>query len=187
MPCRYRLACVFALSLGLGVALLGCSLSASPQLLSDSPSPAVAQIPVVQEDLAQVLPISADAEIAGQVIQLEVAHTPEQQAQGLMYRPPLPDDRGMLFPFQPPRRVQFWMYNTPSPLDMVFLLDGEVKAIIADVPPCTAQPCPTYGPQVPVNQVIELRAGRAAELGLQVGDRITIRDRQPVNSPVPQP
>jgi uncharacterized membrane protein (UPF0127 family) len=133
--------------------------------------------PEPQAGQAQVLPISAEADINGQIIQLEVAETPEQQAKGLMYRPPLPDDRGMLFPFNPPRFARFWMRNTPSPLDMVFLRNGEVRAIVNNAPPCEADPCPTYGLDTPtqIDQVIELRAGRAAELGLAVGDRVQIR------------
>jgi hypothetical protein len=67
------------------------------------------------------------------------------------------------------------MKNTKIPLDMVFLKDGEVKAIEADVPPCTADPCPSYGPETPIDQVIELRGGRAAELGLKVGDRVSVK------------
>jgi hypothetical protein len=94
---------------------------------------------------------------------------------GLMYRTTLADDRGMLFPFEPPQPVSFWMKNVRIPLDMIFLRDGEVKAIAASVPPCTAEPCPTYGPPTAVNQVIELRGGRAAELGLKVGDRVKIK------------
>lgn len=133
--------------------------------------------PAPEPSMSQNLPISASAEIDGEVIQLEVAQTPQEQAKGLMYRSPLPDDRGMLFPFNPPRPVQFWMKNTPSPLDMVFLRDGEVQAIVAAAPPCQADPCPTYGPEtpVPIDQVLELRSGRAAELGLTVGDRINIQ------------
>ncbi len=122
-----------------------------------------------------MLPITAQAQMAGQTIQLEVAQTAEQQQMGLMYRPPLPDDRGMLFAFNPPRQVRFWMENTPSPLDMVFLYQGEVKDIAANVPSCTRKPCPTYGPWTEIDQVIELRSGRAAELGLKVGDRVTIQ------------
>jgi uncharacterized membrane protein (UPF0127 family) len=168
------------LSLGLSFWLMGCTVAQNPvdstrPMPSPSATPATVPAPTIQEDLAQVLPITAEAEIAGQMIQLEVARTPEQQARGLMYRPALPDDRGMLFPFEPPRSVRFWMENTPEPLDMVFLLNGEVKAIAANVPPCTTRPCPTYGPGTRVNQVIELRAGRAAELGLKAGDQITIR------------
>lgn len=123
----------------------------------------------------QQLPISAKAEMGGQEIFLEVAETREQQALGLMYRPALPADRGMLFPFSPPRPVNFWMMNVPVPLDMVFVYQGKIQAIADSAPPCTAEPCPTYGPgrQI-VDYVIELRAGRAAELGLSEGDTVTI-------------
>lgn len=177
------------LSMGLGFWLMGCTVAQSPDSTRPLPTPNPAQstvpAPTIQEDLAQVLPITAEAEIAGQAIQLEVARTPEQQAQGLMYRPALPDDRGMLFLFNSPRPVRFWMENTPEPLDMVFLLNGEVKAIAANVPPCTTRPCPTYGAGTSVNQVIELRSGRAAELGLKTGDQITVRFFDPETQPSP--
>lgn len=133
----------------------------------------------------QMLPISAQAKVASYVIDLEVAQTPEQQAVGLMFRPPLPDDRGMLFPFEPPRIVSFWMKNVPVPLDMVFLRNGKVQAIALNVPPCQTEPCPTYGPDVSVDAVIEMRAGRAAELSLKVGDRITIQPIKPSSVPKP--
>lgn len=189
------------LAVGLAVLIGGCvpftvfpsseSASSDPVLESTSPQPSQSAdsvpsdrtqsegspSPAAESEPGQQLPISAEAEIGGQVIQLEVARTPQEQAKGLMHRPPLPDDRGMLFPFDPPRPVQFWMKNTPSPLDMVFLENGEVQGIVAAVPPCEADPCPTYGPEtpVPIDQVLELRSGRAAELGLQVGDRVNIQ------------
>ncbi|MBD3881101.1 DUF192 domain-containing protein [Phormidium tenue FACHB-886] len=157
--------------LGLNLLLLGCSPAVPPSSIAQASS-APTQIPTTG---GQVLPIKAEAEVAGQTIQLEVAETPEEQAMGLMFRPPLPDDRGMLFPFDPPRQVRFWMENTPSPLDMVFLRQGEVKHIAANAPPCTRQPCPSYGPWTEIDQVIELRSGRAAELGLKVGDQVNVR------------
>lgn len=126
-------------------------------------------------NLGQTLPISAQAIVAGRTIGLEVARTSQQQAMGLMYRTALADDRGMLFPFEPPQPVKFWMKNTLIPLDMLFLQNGVVKAIAASVPPCTTSACSTYGPGVPVNQVIELRSGRAAVLGLKVGEQIKIK------------
>jgi hypothetical protein len=123
----------------------------------------------------QILPVTAQAEIAGQIFQLEVAETPEQQTLGLMYRTQLADNHGMLFPFASPRRTAFWMKNVPIALDMVFLLNGRVQSITAEAPPCATEPCPTYGPgSLIVDQVIELRAGRAAELGLKPGDRVSV-------------
>lgn len=126
-------------------------------------------------DAGQQLPISAEANIAGQIIALEVAKTQQQQAIGLMHRDSLAPDRGMLFTFERPQPVSFWMKNVKLPLDMIFLRDGKVKAIEVAAPPCSKEPCPTYGAGTDVNQVIELRGGRATELGLQVGDRVELK------------
>lgn len=130
-------------------------------------------------DSGQLLPISVntimgDRALAepSQRIGLEVAKTPEEQATGLMFRTELPDDRGMLFPIAPARNVRFWMRNVLIELDMVFLREGVVLAIIPNVPPCLSETCPNYGPDVPVDGVIELRGGRAAQLGVKIGDRI---------------
>ena len=127
----------------------------------------------------QQLPIQARTLIGTQEILLEVARTPEQQEIGLMFRRDLPPDRGMLFPFEQSRMARFWMKNTLIPLDMVFLREGRVVAIEANVPPCRQDPCPSYGPSLWVDAVLELPAGRSAQLGLKVGDRLTITPAPP--------
>ena len=129
----------------------------------------------------QVLPVTAQAEIVNQRFDLEVARKQQQQAIGLMYRTFLPTNRGMLFPFQPAQPVSFWMKHCRISLDMIFLRQSKVVAISAQVPPCTADPCPSYGPaEALVDQVIEIRSGRAADLGLKVGDSVKIRQlKQP--------
>lgn len=152
--------------------LLGCS-PALPVANTDVNGILASQSPAATAS-GQVLPISARARIGDRAIELEVAKTPEQQAMGLMYRTSLADDRGMLFELKPARWVNFWMKNCRISLDMIFVRDGVVKAIQAQAPPCTADPCPTYGPDTPVDRVIELRGGRAAELGVKVGSRIEI-------------
>ncbi len=136
---------------------------------------AAASTPVVDLTRAQFLPIEAIARVRGRVVRLEVARTPQAQALGLMFRPTLPDDRGMWFPGDRPQPVQFWMKNVPVPLDMLFLRDGKVVAIAAGVPPCAADPCPTY-PKEPVwaDGVLEMRGGWAAAAQVQVGDRVAI-------------
>jgi uncharacterized membrane protein (UPF0127 family) len=132
----------------------------------------------------QVLPITAEVVLGEQQIGLEVANTPEQQALGLMHREAMPDDRGMLFPFSPPRPVGFWMKNVRFSLDMLFIHDDQIIAIAENVPPCTAEPCPVYGPgQSPVGYVIELRGGLARELNVKPGDPITIEWRDTANTP----
>lgn len=169
------------------VGLASCNPAASES--GDSAPPAASPVPetpvavqpeTAQEQLnqqllaqGQILPVRAEVDLNGQTIGLEVAETPQQQATGLMARESLPDDRGMLFPFEPARPVSFWMKNVLIPLDMVFIHNGEIVAIAEVVPPCEGNPCPTYGPENQlVEYVLELRGGRAAELDLQIGDAI---------------
>lgn len=156
----------------LAIALLGCS---SNLLVQNSLEEQANATENQQENKAQILPIAAKAVIKGEVIELEVAKTPEQQALGLMFRESLPANRGMLFSFEPATVTRFWMKNVSIPLDMIFLREGEVKAIASAVPPCQTDNCPVYGPEETlIDQVIELRGGRANELGLAVGDRIEV-------------
>lgn len=153
----------------------------TPTAIASSPSPK--RTPQIDQQTKhqsrqaqQVLPITARVIIADQTIELEVAKTPQEQEIGLMFRTELLPNRGMLFPFQPARSVNFWMKNTLIPLDMVFLHQGIIQEIAEQVPPCTADPCPSYGPpfNVDIDQVIELRNGRASELGLKKGDRLIV-------------
>ncbi|HBB30542.1 MAG TPA: hypothetical protein DDZ80_14590 [Cyanobacteria bacterium UBA8803] len=175
MKCPIRL-----LGITLSIALIGCSASVPADVASSTPLKSGESLPVPPSvsssppNLGQMLPIAAEAQMAGQRILLEVTQTPQQQQIGLMYRTSLAPDRGMLFSFNPPQTVSFWMRNVKIPLDMVFLRDGKVQAIATNVPPCTTTTCPTYGPETAIDQVIELRGGRAAELGLKVGDRVNI-------------
>jgi uncharacterized membrane protein (UPF0127 family) len=158
------------LVLFLGLLLFGCGATPSNNLNTNDSS--ISQVEVKNQ--GQGLPTTAQAKINGQIIELEVAQTPDQQAMGLMYRSSLPKNRGMLFPFSQPRIAQFWMKNVSISLDMIFLKDGIVKAVFLNVPPCTVDPCPVYGPSTMIDQVIELAGGRAKELGVQAGDKIKI-------------
>ncbi len=173
-----------ALALFLVMAVAGCSTPDGPAV-SEAATTAPEEIAAPQITLngpGQLLPVSAIADVRETQIELEVAETSQQQALGLMFRSALPDNRGMLFPLGNPRRARFWMKDVPVPLDIVFLRDSEVIAIAAQVPPCAALPCPSYGPETElVNQVIELRGGRAAEIGLQPGDTVRLRYLTPNN------
>ena len=75
------------------------------------------------------------------------------------------------------------MHNTLAPLDMVFVDQGRVIAIEADVPVCPHLPCPSYGPNMPADGVLELASGEAARLAISVGDAVKI---QPLSKPVQQ-
>jgi len=180
--------------------LLGCRSSqvageeaiASDGTVGDRPAAAEAASetdrPGVQAlaGLAQTLPVTAQVELGSEVIELEVTRNQQEQATGLMHRASLADDRGMLFRFDPARPVQFWMKNVVIDLDMVFVHQGKIVGIAADVPPCTTTPCPTYGPGfgIVVDEVIELRGGRAAELGLTIGDAALVKAREANEPPL---
>ena len=151
--------------------LVGCATTQSPVT---NPTDIVSTIAAPSSSTRTILPITAKITIAGKSLNLEVARSPQEQATGLMYRPALPDDRGMLFPMTPARPVTFWMRNVPVALDMVFLYQGKVKAIASSVPPCTTPECPVYGPLGDVDNVLELRSGRALELEIKVGDEAKI-------------
>jgi uncharacterized membrane protein (UPF0127 family) len=100
---------------------------------------------------------------------VEVARTPEQQERGLMFRRSLGADRGMIFPYDPPQVVAFWMKNTLIPLDMVFIrADGRI-ARIATATPLSLEAVPSGEP---VASVLEIRGGRATQLGIREGDRV---------------
>ena len=88
-----------------------------------------------------------------------------------MNRSSLAPDRGMIFPFPAPKVASFWMKNTLIPLDMIFIrTDGVIAFIAANAAPYSRVP---VSAGVPVAAVLELRGGRAAELGIAEGDRVS--------------
>ena len=101
---------------------------------------------------------------------VELALTTEQRSQGLMHRKSMPQDHGMLFDFGETRPVSMWMRNTPLPLDMLFIQrDGTISHIHRKAVPFSEAIIDSRGP---VNYVLELNGGRAAALGIDVGDRV---------------
>jgi uncharacterized membrane protein (UPF0127 family) len=129
---------------------------------------------------AAITPVAAGPRVvlpSGAVYAVEVVRTPEEQAQGLMFRESLPERTGMLFLFRDAAPHQFWMKNTMIPLDIVWLDDsGRVVFVSANTPPCRADPCPNYGPTVPAPTVLEIAGGMAAKEKVTVGSTIRLED-----------
>lgn len=114
---------------------------------------------------------------SGTVYRLEIARTPEEQAEGLMYRESLSPRAGMLFLFGDGAVHSFWMKNTMIPLDIIWMDEsGRVRFVSANTPPCRSDPCPTYGPQEAAPIVLEIAGGLAAKEGVSVGSRIKLLD-----------
>jgi uncharacterized membrane protein (UPF0127 family) len=101
---------------------------------------------------------------------VEVAATPGQQQRGLMFRRSLAPDRGMLFPYAPPQEVGFWMRNTLIPLDIIFIRADGTIARIATSKPLDESLVPSGEP---ITMVLEIAGGRAGELGIREGDRVS--------------
>lgn len=98
---------------------------------------------------------------------VEVADDGEERAQGLMFRTELAPASGMLFVYDAPRRVSFWMKNTLIPLDMIFAdPTGTVTRVHAGAIP--GDLTPIDGGEG-VQFVLEINAGLAAKLGIVPG------------------
>ena len=115
-------------------------------------------------------------ELGGKSFSVEIADTSEKQALGLMFRDKMPADHGMLFIFPNEAPRSFWMKNTRIPLDIMYF-DKELKmvGISADTPPCKVSRCPSYPSVAPAMYVLELNSGMAAELGVGLGDLLTVK------------
>ena len=114
------------------------------------------------------LTISSDGKLHRFTV--EVARTGDEQAMGMMNRASLDPNRGMIFPFDPPRPASFWMKNTLIPLDMIFVrADGSIANIAANTVPLSLQPVASDGE---VAAVLEIAGGRSAELGIEAGDKV---------------
>lgn len=104
--------------------------------------------------------------IKGQTFPAVVAVTASEQSRGLMYQewpPPI-----MVFPYNTAGTRRFWMKNTVSPLDIIFCKSNHVIGIFRGEPMSTS----LIGPKEPSDLVVELPAGTADRLGLEVGDYV---------------
>ncbi len=133
--------------------------------------------------LAGVVQLSAPSKLSrgravfpdGAVVSLEIADTEAVRQRGLMFRERLAPDEGMIFVFPVAGDYPFWMKNTLIPLDMLWLdAQRRIVALARSVPPCKADPCPSYPPDAVASYVIEVVSGFARQHGLKVGDTVKL-------------
>jgi uncharacterized protein len=107
---------------------------------------------------------------AGVQVQAEIVDTPETIQRGLMFRKSLGPNEGMLFVFEQAGFYPFWMKNTLIPLDILFIRADGTVVRISNAVPMSLDPLPAGEP---IAAVLEIRGGRAAELGIKEGDVVS--------------
>ena len=118
----------------------------------------------------EVVPLAVISDGERHEFRVEVARTREEQARGLMFRTELGAKEGMVFPRNPPDIASFWMKNTPLPLDIIFVgTDGRIMNIAAKTVPYSLDSVAAVGT---TGAVLEIPGGRAAELGIEPGDKV---------------
>lgn len=116
--------------------------------------------------------IEGRVEIRGRSIPVEIADSPAEQRLGLGERDGLAWGTGMYFPYAKPGFYAFWMKGMRFPIDIVFLRDGRIREIHAQIPFEKGGNGPTIRPQELADAVLEVPAGYAGASGWQVGDRV---------------
>jgi uncharacterized protein len=102
--------------------------------------------------------------------QVEVMDDATERARGLMFRETLPKFSGMLFVYEEPQPVAFWMRNTLIPLDMLFFDgSGRLERIHSNAVPHDETPIPGGND---IRYVLEINGGLAESLGIDLGAKI---------------
>ncbi|MDZ4307301.1 DUF192 domain-containing protein [Allopontixanthobacter sp.] len=143
----------------------------SPQPAAEgAPTTAAAETAVHPVSGLAVVPLTVSDGTKVHRFRVEVAATPQDQAKGLMFRTEMGPDEGMIFPRDGYAQASFWMKNTPLPLDIIFIgTDGRISNIAANTVPYSLQSVTSDGIAL---AVLELNAGRAAELGIVPGNKV---------------
>ncbi len=123
-----------------------------------------------------ILPIAAQGAdthltLNGVSFNVELAVTQQERSRGLMGRKFLAENSGMLFVYDTPGTISFWMKNMFIPLDILFFdREGRLQEIIPNIQPCRKTPCKTYTNKNPAQFVLELPAGSAKKYNITVGN-----------------
>lgn len=105
----------------------------------------------------------------------EIADSPSEWQEGLMYRESLGEDEGMLFVFPDENYRSFWMKNTLIPLDLLFLSsNGTIMDIKQDFQPCRTEFCGSYKSKEKAKYVLEVNGGLANINNLSIGDSVFV-------------
>ncbi|MDO8655120.1 MAG: DUF192 domain-containing protein [bacterium] len=108
--------------------------------------------------------------IGNQELSVEIADTIAKQVRGLSGHQPLKENEGMLFMYENPRVLSFWMKDMRFPIDIIWIDEHKnIVGIASDISPDTFPQ--TFSSAVPVQYVLEVSAGWAEFHGVVAGDQ----------------
>ena len=153
----------------LGFAVLGCGLGLGGTVAAQGIPPACLSIDITPYSSTQALDISLSSHETAH-FEVEIADSDATREQGLMCRPALSENQGMLFEFQNIAERTFWMENTLIGLDIIYIApDGRIVSIQKKARALDRTPLPSNGV---ASGVLEIAAGESEKLGLKPGDKI---------------
>lgn len=149
----------------------------SALLIACSPQPTASASPAAEASEAarhpvsglEVIPLTVTTVKGPQRFRVEIAATAAEQQKGLMFRTAMGPNEGMIFPNSVPQPRGFWMKNTVIPLDIIYIGPDRRVLNIVRGEPYNETTLPSAGPVV---NVLELNAGRSAQLGIAPGDLV---------------
>ena len=137
---------------------------------AEGPLPPTAPGPVASAPASALETLTIDTAHGPVTFKVEIADDEAERERGLMYRTSLAPDAGMLFEWTVPAQRAFWMHNTYIPLDIIYIgFNGRILSIAAMAQPFDETPIPSHGAAL---GVLEIAGGRAAELGIDIGDQV---------------
>lgn len=156
---------------GIAFALAAGAAACSPQAPGSAAEAAPSQAALHPVSGLPLVTLKVKTAAGAHAFRVEMARTAQEQAKGLMFRTEMGADEGMIFPMDPPRHAAFWMRNTVIPLDIIFIgPDHRILNIAANATPYDETPLPSKGL---CSGVLELNGGRAAQLGIKPGDKVS--------------
>lgn len=146
---------------------------------ASTPAPSPAPFPALQQAEIEAVTASGTHRFS-----VWIAADDKSREQGLMFVRELSPDRGMLFVFEYPQGVVFWMKDTYLSLDLIFIDPaGAVLNVAPNARPLSLDPIESRGPVI---AVLEVLAGTARKIGLTPGNRLILPSLQTTWIEVPR-
>jgi uncharacterized membrane protein (UPF0127 family) len=154
---------------------IGCATQADPPVAARPAASETTSTPAVTPAAAPVsqgprVLLERGGEQPPLAVKVEVADEMHERQRGLMFREHMDADAGMIFLFERPQQLSFWMHNTLLPLDMIFIrADMTILGVVENATPRTDDPRQVPGMS---QYVLEVNAGYAQRHGVRAGQRV---------------